>query len=282
MPAPKRVSSPWLTVDYQREIIVFRLPDGLPVHTHYSFLFTALFITSPLWFQGRLSSIAIAVALAAILYLSILAHELGHVAAARAQQGRATSIEIGLFGGEANLEWDYHRGMAMRPVAFAGPMVNLALAGVFFAAYWLVDGYGAAEATQRVVPFEAPAMLSRTLLLASILNLGLGILNLLPAFPLDGGTIVQETLSGRLGQRRATLIVGVCGLVLTSIATVVALAALLVGTPVFAPLSFRQNWRAITENWRVVPGQSSQTTAFAKRSEVVTFRPRPKNPGGKP
>jgi membrane-associated protease RseP (regulator of RpoE activity) len=137
-----------------------------------------------------------------------------------------------------------------------------------------VTQYGAAEAPRSIVPFEAPAILSRTLLLAAILNLGLGLLNLLPAFPLDGGTIAQDLLGGRLGNRRATLIVGICGLVLTCIGTIVALALLLAGTPVFAPLSFRQNWRAIVENWRDGPRQPPKTPDFAKSSKVVTFRPR--------
>jgi Zn-dependent protease len=263
----------FISVDYEREAFVFRMPDGLPVYTHYSFLFTALFITAPLWFLGRLSGVVIALALAAILYFSILAHELGHVAAARAQRARAKSIEIGLFGGLANLEWDI-RGIAMRPVALAGPMVNLGLAGAFFALYWLATGHGAAQAPQSIVPFEASAILSRTLQLAAILNLGLGLLNLLPAFPLDGGTIAQDLLGGRLGNRRATLIVGVCGLLLTCIGAVVALMMLLAGTPIFAPLSFRQNWRAIVENWRDGPRQPPKTTAFAKSSKVVPFRRR--------
>ena len=37
------------SVDFEREAFVFRLPDGLPVYTHYSFLFTALFITCLLY-----------------------------------------------------------------------------------------------------------------------------------------------------------------------------------------------------------------------------------------
>jgi Zn-dependent protease len=272
----------FISVDYEREAVVFRMPDGLPVYVHYSFAFTALFITAPLWFLGRLSGIVIALALAAILFLSLLAHELGHVTAARAQRARAKNIEIGLFGGLANLEWDLHRGIAIRPVALAGPAVNLALAGAFFALYWLATGYGATEAPKSVVPFEAPAVVLRTLQLAAILNLGLGLLNLLPAFPLDGGTIVQDLLGARLGNRRATLIVGICGLVLTSIGAVVALMMLIAGTPIFAPLSFRQNWRAIVENWRGGPPQSAKTTAFAKPSKVVTFRPRSRNPEKRP
>ena len=62
------------------------------------------------------------------------------------------------------------------------------------------------------------------------------------------------------------------------LATSTVAAALLVGTPIFAPLSFRQNWRAIVENWRGGPRQGAKTTAFAKPSKVVTFRPRSRNP----
>ena len=49
----------------------------------------------------------------------------------------------------------------------------------------------------------------------------------------------QDLLGGRLGNRRATRVVGICGLVLTCIGTIVGLALLLAGTPIFAPLSFR-------------------------------------------
>jgi hypothetical protein len=66
--------------------------------------------------------------------------------------------------------------------------------------------------------------------------------------------------------------------VLTCIGAVVALMMLLAGTPIFAPLSFRQNWRAIVENWRGGPRQPAKATAFAKPSKVVTFRPRSRNP----
>jgi len=42
----------FVSVDYEREAFVFRMPDGLPVYTHYSFLFTALFITLPSGSRG--------------------------------------------------------------------------------------------------------------------------------------------------------------------------------------------------------------------------------------
>ena len=250
-----------LKINCQRETLEFRLPDGLPVSTHYSFLFVALFITAPLWFQGRLASIIVAVLLMAILYLSILAHELGHVFAARTQGARASEIEIHVLGGHANLEWDYHRGIAMRPVALAGPMVNLVLAGLFYAVYALI----ADPAPPDAVPFRQPDVLPRTAYLAALLNLGLGLINLLPAFPLDGGVILEDMLGARLGKRRATLIVGLCGVVLTCVSGVVAVVSFLAGVPILVPLSLTSNWAAVKENWRVRKAPQRQASQWQRQ-----------------
>ena len=271
-----RSREPRFTIDFERECFVFRLPDGLPVYTHYSFLFTALFITAPLWFQGRLSSIIVAFALMALLHLSILAHELGHVFEARRQHARAREIEIYIFGGHAALEWDTHRGLDMRRVALAGPVVNFALAAMLFAIYWMATGNGVLEPATNTAPFQSPGILSRTLFLTAAMNLILGIVNLLPAVPLDGGVIMQELLSPRLGQRRATLIVACCGVVLGCVSAIVALMTLLLGMPILAPPSLRQNLAVARENWRGGSGTSAPTRTFANSSKVVTFRARPR------
>ncbi len=233
------MSESWLTVDYERESFGFRLPDGTPVDTHYSFGLIALLATAPLLFQGWP---VIAFLLVAILYLSILAHELGHKAAAERQGARTTGIEIGFYGGSAHLEWDDHRGIAMRPVALAGPAVNLGLAGAFFALYWLLR-------PADVAPFQAANIFSRTLFLAFLLNLWLGLFNLLPAYPLDGGTIAEDLLGTRLGIRRARLIVGICGVVIAAIGAVVIFVSVLAGVPIIILASFAANRDAIRQNW---------------------------------
>src|SRR5689334_20641043 len=175
-----------LTIDHHREAIRFRLPDGLPVYTHYSFGLIALLVTAPLWMQWRLSSMIIAAALIPIMYLSILAHELGHKAAARRQQVRTTEIEINVYGGLAQLDWDRDRAIAMRPIALAGPAVSLGLAGLFLALHWLMVRNGAADAPRYFEPLELAPIVSRTLYLGFMLNIWLAVFNLLPAYPLDG------------------------------------------------------------------------------------------------
>jgi Zn-dependent protease len=268
------MSKSWLTVDYERESLVYRLPDGTPVTTHYSFGLIALLVTAPLWFQGRLASVVIAFLMMAILYLSILAHELGHKAAAARQSGRTTSIEIGFYGGLAHLEWDHHRGIAMRPVALAGPAVNLGLAGILFALYWLLR-QGGAEAPVEFGPFQPTSVLSRTLFLACLLNLWLGLFNLLPAYPLDGGTITEDLLGTRLGIRRARLIVGICGIVVASVGILVAFVSVLAGIPVLVPASFRANRDAIRESWGkpATPAATSQSPR-QRVTSVVQFKKR--------
>jgi len=275
MKAPR----PWLRLDYQEEALVFRMPGGLPVSTHYSFLLAALILSFPFWLQGRLASIVVGLLLVAILHLSILAHELGHVYAARAQGADARIIEIHFFGGHAELLWDEHRGLDMRRVALAGPMVNFALAGAFFAAYWLVASFAVAEAPKTVGPFHAPGIAERTLYFAALMNLVLGLINLLPAFPLDGGVIAQDLLTRRLGDRRATLIVACCGVVLSVLSVLIAIGTLLSGFPIVAPLSFKYNLEVARESWRAPPPPASvATTTFANGSVVITFRPRPTKP----
>jgi Zn-dependent protease len=267
--------TPWLTVDSERESVVFRLPDGTPVYTHYSFSLIALLVTAPLWLQGRLAGVGIAALLMTIMYLSILAHELGHKAAAQRQDARTTSIEIGFYGGMAHLEWDCHRGIAMRPIALAGPAVNLALAGLFFALYWPLTRYGA-EAPTELAPFQTAGILSRTLFLAYLLNLWLALFNLLPAYPLDGGTIAEDLLGTRLGIRRARLIVGICGVMVAAISVVVAFATVLAGVPVLVLASFAANRDAIRENWikSTKRAATSQPSPERVTSSVVQFRKR--------
>jgi len=120
--------APFVSIDHERESLRCRLPDGRPVYTHYAFLFTALFITSALWFQGRFSSVVVAFALIVVLHLSTLLHEMGHVLEARRQHADAKEIEIHGYGGHAEIAWDLHRGIDMRRLALAGPLVNLCLA----------------------------------------------------------------------------------------------------------------------------------------------------------
>jgi Zn-dependent protease len=262
-----------LTIDHRREALLFRLPDGLPVYTHYSFGLIALLVTAPLWMQWRLSSMIIAAALIPIMYHSVLAHELGHKAAAARQQARTTEIEIYIYGGAAHLEWDHDRAIAMRLIALAGPAVSLGLAALFFALHWLMVRNGASDAPRYFEPLETVPIISRTLYLGFLLNLWFAVFNLLPAYPLDGGIVAEETLARWIGLRRARLIVGLCGSVIVVAAIVAAFAMAMAGMPVLVFASLRANTDAVRENWRA-PAKVAPVSQPPRVTSVVQFKKR--------
>ena len=122
------------------------------------------------------TSVAIA-ALASLVYFgSVLLHELGHSWVALRNAIPVRSITLFIFGGVAQIgHVPLSPGVQFR-IAIAGPLVSLALAGLF-GIVWLVA---------RTFPYLA----GPTLWLART-NLLLALFNLIPGLPLDGGRVLQ-------------------------------------------------------------------------------------------
>jgi len=130
------------------------------------------------------------VLLAVGLFVAVLAHELAHSLVALRSGVRVRSITLMMLGGVSVIEGELPPGREAW-MAFAGPLASFAIAAL---------GYGAF----RVVPLPAEA---RAALFAfAMTNAMLGVFNLLPAFPMDGGRVLRGLLAGRLGQQRATAV----------------------------------------------------------------------------
>jgi Zn-dependent protease len=126
----------------------------------------------------------------------VLVHELAHAIYARQRGVRVVDITLLMIGGVSRIgESDRPRTEAI--MALAGPVVSLLLGSAALALFLISGG--------------APTELRLGLLLLGQLNLLLGLFNLLPAFPMDGGRILRAALTGRLGSRRATWIAGTVG-----------------------------------------------------------------------
>ena len=157
---------------------------GIPIRLHWSF--AVLFAGASIYslFSGGISSLFSTVLLGTALFSSVVLHELGHALAARYFGIETDNITLYPFGGIASI-----RGMPRSPkqefvIAAAGPAVNAVL---FFSAslFWgLIGG-------QIVLTFAA-------------LNFVMGVFNLIPAFPMDGGRILRAVLSTQLGWFRAS------------------------------------------------------------------------------
>ncbi len=119
----------------------------------------------------------LALATALLLFVSVLLHELGHSMAALAQGVKVRSITLFLLGGVANIERESTTARGALIVAAAGPLVSLLLAAVL-----LGSSHGAAHLSPPL-----GALVSQL----GELNLVLGLFNLLPGLPLDGGLILK-------------------------------------------------------------------------------------------
>lgn len=120
------------------------------------------------------------------LAIALGAHELAHLAAARAARVGIREIRLTPFGGSAQIENPYRLSPAqLAAVAAAGPCANLLLALASAAlAQWAIISPGAAARAARA-------------------NLTLALFNLIPALPLDGGRMLYALLQHPLGERRA-------------------------------------------------------------------------------
>jgi Zn-dependent protease len=171
---------------------------GIPVGANWSALLIALLFA---WSLGgellpaQVPGLApaaywLAGAAGAGLFLaSLLAHEIGHALVARRAGLRVRGITLWLLGGVAQLEDEPASPGDELRVAIVGPAISLALAGAF----------GVAAAALSVV--GAPALLVVMAAWLALGNVALGVFNLLPAAPLDGGRVLRGLLWRRHGNR---------------------------------------------------------------------------------
>lgn len=147
----------------------------------------------------------VAFAYALLLLFSVLIHELAHAVAAKLYGWPTHKIVLNLWGGHT--EFDFQKATPGRAVvvAFAGPVANFVLAGL---------GY----VLQMLVPTDTSLISVVTHLLANIFigaNLLIGIFNVLPGLPLDGGRLVESIVWKASGsQEKGTVAAGWAGRVI--------------------------------------------------------------------
>jgi Zn-dependent protease len=125
----------------------------------------------------------------------VLLHELGHALAARRFGIDTADITLYPIGGVARLRRLPRAPGAELVIALAGPAVNFVIAAGLYLLAW-----------SSVVALLAPAWAGPFVGQLMLVNLGLGVFNLLPAFPMDGGRVLRALLSGWVGRAQATTI----------------------------------------------------------------------------
>jgi len=132
----------------------------------------------PAWILG--------VAAALLLFGSVLVHELSHALVARRAGVSVPRIRLFLFGGVSEMTSEPPDPRSEVRIAAAGPVISFALAGLFYAV------------SKSSLPALAPGG-GPLLEYVAALNVVLGLFNLLPGFPLDGGRILRAWLWARTG-----------------------------------------------------------------------------------
>ncbi|MDU8912450.1 site-2 protease family protein [Aestuariicoccus sp. MJ-SS9] len=118
---------------------------------------------------------------------SLLLHELAHSVVARGYGVPIKGITLFLFGGVAELEAEPKTARVEFLVALAGPAMSLALA----LGFWVLA---------QLTPLLAlPTAVPEVLGYLAMINLVLGLFNLVPAFPLDGGRVLRAYVWQRTG-----------------------------------------------------------------------------------
>ncbi len=206
-------------------VTLFRV-RGIPVRAHWTLLlvlpYLAVVFTLQFEAVARLAGLPPASvqgppllwgALLAIgLFASIGLHELAHTLVAVHSGGRVRDITLMLLGGVSHFERMPRRPRTEAAIAVVGPLTSLALGGLLLLLL-------------RVMPVGAGDLRFGLFYLAA-LNLLLGVFNLLPAFPMDGGRVLRAALAAWLGEPRATTVAAGIG---TALAVVMGIWGLWVG-----------------------------------------------------
>jgi Zn-dependent protease/CBS domain-containing protein len=130
--------------------------------------------------------------IAGAFLLSVLAHELAHGVAARRLGLDVGPITLYFFGGSASFQIESDRPRDEAIVAGAGPIASIAIGAVLAAIALAVGTLG--EPFLRAV--------ASVVLVIAALNLILGGINLVPAYPLDTGRVVRAIVWARTGDER--------------------------------------------------------------------------------
>ncbi|MCB0976519.1 MAG: site-2 protease family protein [Acidimicrobiales bacterium] len=126
---------------------------------------------------------------ALLFFLSLLVHELGHALVARDEGIGVRGISLWLLGGVAKLESSPTTARSEFRIAVVGPLSSLACGIVLLCGAYALPDFGTA------------ALVGNLFALLGRINLLLAAFNLIPAAPLDGGTVLSSMIWKRTGSQ---------------------------------------------------------------------------------
>ena len=170
---------------------------GIPIHLHASWFAVFFFVTWSLatgylpdtlpglpvpryWGMGGIAAL--------LLFLSVLLHELGHSYVALRYQIPIKQITLFIFGGMAHMGKEPPSPRAEFLIAMAGPLVSFILGAACLGGTLVMESLFAQPGVHGLIVLGS---------LLGMVNVQLGLFNLIPGFPLDGGRVLRAGLWAR-------------------------------------------------------------------------------------
>lgn len=156
-----------------------------------------------------------------LLFVCVTLHEFGHALVAKYYKVNVPHITLLPIGGVASLERMPDKPLQEFLIAIAGPLVNFVIAVLLFPLLLLLRGFQTGSLTYNNVSefinqIQSPGVVNLLVYLV-VTNLALGIFNLLPAFPMDGGRILRALLAMAIAYVDATRIAVFVGRIMAAL-----------------------------------------------------------------
>lgn len=188
---------------------------GIQLSIHFSFFLLLAFVAYEGFLDDGWTSLSWNVGTLLVFFTCVVLHELGHSLTALRFGVGVRRILLMPIGGMAEFDSIPRQPARELLITLAGPAVNFAIAGAIALAFGVPSGWPLGE-----YHFYADATGFAQLVMHW--NLIMGIFNLAPVFPMDGGRILRALLATRLPYVRATFIAATVAKVLAGVGALVA------------------------------------------------------------
>tara|TARA_R110002051_G_scaffold213557_1_gene278454 strand:+ start:128 stop:1216 length:1089 start_codon:yes stop_codon:yes gene_type:complete len=178
---------------------------GIKIKVHWTFFLLIIWIVfDQIKRGGNTESILYNVAFIFTVFLCVVLHELGHAFMAKRFKINTKKITLLPIGGIASLEKIPESPKQEFLISIAGPLVNLLIATLLYFTIPINDILN--QNLNDSLQFLARFNLRNFLFYVFIVNIGLVLFNLIPAFPMDGGRVLRAILAMKMNRIKATQI----------------------------------------------------------------------------
>ena len=183
----------------------------ITIKMHWSFLIILVWIIAANAVEGfTLHNIKWSLIFVALIFLSVILHEMAHYLVAKRLGVQATEINLLPVGGIPTNESFPVNKRSEILISMVGPLANLAIAGLLLP--FVQNRLPIWEISSHFDVIHGSDILYKL----HIVNLGLFFINLIPAFPLDGGNLFRTILSWKIDYFAATRIVVIAGKIIAA------------------------------------------------------------------